>query len=661
MPLTIGSILAEKYRIEQLLGVGGFGYVYRATHLLLGSAVAVKELKPEASQDVQALQRFLQEARAAANLNHPNIVTVHDLETEGGYFIIMEFMAGGSLDGVLAQRPNRRLTPAEAVGIIAATCDGLAAAHGLGIVHRDIKPSNILFTADGRPKLADFGIAHVPAAITGQAGLTQTGLALGTVLYMSPEQARGERVDSRADLYALGAVLYETLLGRRYQDFDADSQIRNLHIIAYQPPIPPRILDAGLSRSLEQVILKALAKEPGRRYQTAAEFRDALLSLSPRALATPAHPVTPLKPVGVVRTPTPAPISPRPVSPRLPTPLPAPAVEQPTVAAKPVTGDIVAPTVAVASPAGAAPSPAPVAVSPTAEPEPVAVPPVAAPVRVVTPAPVIVPPVATPPPSEPGGVAVSTPQPLVPPNRRRLPLAIAGIAGGVLLLIGLVWGSLAGRGMSLTPAATSVSTTVTLLPSAITPVPATATRAPTSTPVPPTVTRAPTVTPVPPMATSVPTATPVPPTATRVAPTSTPIPPPTATPLPPAPTSQPGSYSVPLLLSPANGQAFYEEVPVIELSWQPVGTLAADDYYDIYLTWRAGGRQVERHWYVKDTRYTVGQEYFGVAEGGRYDWNVVIRRGQGTNAPMLSPISEQRHFFWRKRSAGPQPTWTPRP
>jgi serine/threonine-protein kinase len=549
-----------KYQIEQLLGEGGFGYVYRATDQRLRRAVAIKELKPEASQDKRALQRFLLEAQAAARLNHPNIVTIHDLEIQDGrYFIIMEFMAGGSLNSLLRQQPDHRLSPQRAVDIIAAICDGLAVVHDLDIVHRDIKPSNILFTADGRPKLTDFGIAHVPTGITGQVSLTTSWLPLGTVVYMAPEQARGERaVDGRADLYALGAVLYEAILGCRYLDFDPDNQLRNMQLIIHDSPIPPRSLDAAISRPLEQAILRALAKEPARRYQTAEEMGTALVGLPPRALTAGKSLITPSQPAPEVKPPTPK----RPVTP----PKPLPGVRQPTL------------------------------------------------------------------------------------------LALAGAVGGVILLVALAWG--AGLlGPKLTPSSSPsavVTATKAPLPTVTWTSPPTVTRVPTVTLMPPAVTRAPTVTPV------LPTSTPVPPTATRVLlPTSTPVPP-TATRVLPTPAPRPGSYGTPLLVAPANGQEFSEANQAIELSWQAVGDLAADEFYDVYLTWRAGGKRMEKHWYRQETRSVVSREYFGLSDDGRYEWNVVVRRGQSPDAGPLSPISEQRFFLWQSRPA-PPPTRTPKP
>ena len=221
MPLTPGATLFE-YRITRTLGQGAFGTVCLAHDTLLDRPVAIKELTAAAQADPVAFQRFLQEARAAGSLNHPNIVTIYTLKPVGDtMYIVMEYLSGGSLRGLLSQRG--RLPVDDAVRIAADVCDGLAAAHAKGIVHRDIKPENILLAADGQAKVGDFGIAHVPRSAGGAyvGGLTQTGFQPGTLIYMSPEQIRGEAVDGRSDVYQVGALLYEMVAGRHYIDVEA--------------------------------------------------------------------------------------------------------------------------------------------------------------------------------------------------------------------------------------------------------------------------------------------------------------------------------------------------------------------------------------------------------------------------------------------------------
>jgi serine/threonine protein kinase len=221
MPLSPGHAVFE-YRITRTLGQGAFGTVYLAQDTLLDRPVAIKELTAAAQADPVAFQRFLQEARAAGSLNHPHIVTVYALKpTDAAVYLVMEYLPGGSLRGLLSQ--CGRLPVEDAARIAADVCDGLAAAHAKGIVHRDVKPENILLTADGRAKVGDFGIAHVPRTAGGATvgGLTQTGFQPGTLVYMSPEQIRGEGVDGRSDVYQAGAILHEMLAGRHYLDIEA--------------------------------------------------------------------------------------------------------------------------------------------------------------------------------------------------------------------------------------------------------------------------------------------------------------------------------------------------------------------------------------------------------------------------------------------------------
>ena len=218
MPLAPNQQLFE-YRIVRVLGRGAFGTVYLAHDTLLDRAVAIKELTITAQTDEVAFKRFLQEARAAGGLSHPHVVTVHALKVvEPNVYLVMEYMAGGSLRALLDKRDP--LPMEKAVRIAADVCEGLAATHAKGIVHRDVKPENILLTEEGRAKVGDFGTAHVPRG-AGGTSLTQVGFQPGTLLYMSPEQIRGQRVDGRSDVYQVGALLYEMLVGRHYVDMRA--------------------------------------------------------------------------------------------------------------------------------------------------------------------------------------------------------------------------------------------------------------------------------------------------------------------------------------------------------------------------------------------------------------------------------------------------------
>ena len=224
MSLVLNQRLFE-YRVVRVLGQGAFGTVYLARDTLLDRPVAIKELTITAQTDEVAFKRFIQEARVAGGLNHPHVVTVYALKVvEPNVYLVMEHLAGGSLRVLLEQRGS--LPVEQALRIAAEVCEGLAAAHAKGIIHRDVKPENILLTEDGRAKVGDFGIAHVPRGTGGTylSQLTGTGFQPGTLLYMSPEQIRGQQVDGRSDVYQVGALLYEMLTGRHYVDMDALGQ-----------------------------------------------------------------------------------------------------------------------------------------------------------------------------------------------------------------------------------------------------------------------------------------------------------------------------------------------------------------------------------------------------------------------------------------------------
>lgn len=282
MPLHPSQILFDKYRVEQLIGEGTFGYVYRATDLVSHSPVAIKQLRPELSYESDAFQRFLREAHATHSIRHPNIVSSYALERSGdSYFLISEFMDGGSLADLLRLRGS--LTPAEAVDITLMILSALAVVHRQGIVHRDIKPSNILFSQDGCAKLCDFGIARIP--IQGEQSLTQLGTVMGTVDYMSPEQARGDRVDARSDLYGVGAMLYQMLAGHAYLPFKK-SFLYDLDLVLTSEPMP---LPPSVPLTLASVIAKALVKPREQRFQSAEEMRDWLI----RASSPPSAPGRP--------------------------------------------------------------------------------------------------------------------------------------------------------------------------------------------------------------------------------------------------------------------------------------------------------------------------------------------------------------------------------
>jgi serine/threonine-protein kinase len=258
------------YEVQAELGRGGMGVVYKARHLRLGRAVALKMLLAGAYASPDELARFQREAEAVAALHHVNVVQIYDVgDYEGQPYFTMEFVEGGSLAEKLAGTP---LPVRPAAALVATLAGAVQAAHQGGILHRDLKPGNILLTADGTPKITDFGLARK----LDQAGLTRTGTTLGTPSYMAPEQARGnpDAVAPAADLYALGAILYEMLTGR--PPFCAETVAETLLQVLSQDPVPPSRLNASVPRDLETICCKCLHKEPKLRYSTAAAVADDL-------------------------------------------------------------------------------------------------------------------------------------------------------------------------------------------------------------------------------------------------------------------------------------------------------------------------------------------------------------------------------------------------
>jgi formylglycine-generating enzyme required for sulfatase activity/dienelactone hydrolase/predicted Ser/Thr protein kinase len=262
--VSLGSLLAGKYRLLEEIGHGGMGVVYKAEDLKLKRPVAIKFLPRELSSNPEARERFIQEARAAAALSHPNICTIHEVdESEDKPFIVMEYVEGENLREKIKKGP---LPIEEAMCIAIQAAEGLEKAHQKGIVHRDVKSANLMVTASDQVKIMDFGLAKM----RGGTAFTKEGATLGTVAYMSPEQARGEKVDGRTDIWSLGVVLYEMLAGEL--PFQGERDVSVLYSIVHEdpkalkdkkPPVPPE---------LQQVIGRALNKNPVSRYQSAAEI-----------------------------------------------------------------------------------------------------------------------------------------------------------------------------------------------------------------------------------------------------------------------------------------------------------------------------------------------------------------------------------------------------
>lgn len=466
----IGTTLG-RYRLDALLGEGGMAQVYRATDPDDGCTVAVKVIHPRLADDPAFVARFLREARTVARLQHPCIVPLRDFgEDDGLPYIVMPYLGGGTF----ADRLRAGLTPDEALALLGPIAAALDYAHVRGVVHRDVKPSNILFTDEGEPLLADFGIARE----VGEAAITAVGSQIGTVRYLAPEQAQGQPLDGRADLYALAVIFFETLTGQPPFPMSATDTILSVavRVIAAQPP-PPRSINPDLPAGVDAVLLRALAKSPAERYAAGGDLCAALsAALSPAP--APSRPVA-------AKTQT---------SPRPPGNPPAARHDNGSARLAAIAGVALAfLLVCVVSGLGmrllssrdqAADGPESTATAP---------PLLAAQDETPTVAAVIVP------------TATAAPPPTFAPTATATPTRTATLAP---------------------PTATPTP------PTATAPLPTERPAQPTPTPVPPTATVPPPPAPtaIPPTATRVPpTATPVPPTAT-VAPTAPPAPPPTAAP-----------------------------------------------------------------------------------------------------------------------------------
>ena len=289
----VGRIVAGKYRVEEMIGEGGMGQVFRATQLSLDKSVVLKVLRRSLLSDARTVARFQREAKAASRLNHPNAINIIDFgqDSDDSLYIAMEYVSGRDLHQILSDEgplPEKRLTR-----IVAQVLAALADAHAVGVIHRDLKPENIMVEQRrDQPdfvKVLDFGIAKLQENTAGSEGqaLTRAGFVCGTPEYMSPEQASGGEIDPRSDLYAVGVILYQCLTGSL--PFDADSPVALATMHLSEEPTPPREKnpDIHCSEGLEKLILRAMAKDPADRPQTAEQFRAELISVekSQRAAA----------------------------------------------------------------------------------------------------------------------------------------------------------------------------------------------------------------------------------------------------------------------------------------------------------------------------------------------------------------------------------------
>jgi len=267
-------LLNNRYQLESHLGSGGMAMVYRAKDLMLERPVAIKILRSDYSQDPAFRERFRQEAKAAANLSHPNIVTVHDFGLDHErLFIVMEHVPGYTLKDLIDKRG--RFTTEQAIPLIVQACAGIGYAHRAGLVHCDIKPHNLLVTPDQRLKVTDFGIARALASIQPD---ERTEVVWGSPQYFSPEQAAGHAPSPASDVYGLGIILYELVTGKLPFIAQSSTELARLH--RESKPTPPRQINPAISPELDRIILKVLSKEPAARYRTADQLGRVLITFA---------------------------------------------------------------------------------------------------------------------------------------------------------------------------------------------------------------------------------------------------------------------------------------------------------------------------------------------------------------------------------------------
>ncbi len=279
---TITPVLGNRYQLIQAIGNGGMAVVYHARDLMLERPVAIKVLRQDFSRDEAFRERFRLEAKAAANLSHPNIVTVHDFGFDSDrLYLVMEYVPGTDLKSILKNRV--RLPIEEAVNIIIQAASGIGYAHRAGLIHCDVKPHNMLVTPDQRVKVTDFGIARAMASIQPD---EKHDVVWGSPLYFSPEQAAGNAPSPASDVYSLGVVLYELVTGRLPFNSTDSTELARMHREAVA--MPPRKLNPDVPVALEQIIMKVLAKEPSSRYRTADQLARVLQSFLQTITSRPA-------------------------------------------------------------------------------------------------------------------------------------------------------------------------------------------------------------------------------------------------------------------------------------------------------------------------------------------------------------------------------------
>ena len=279
------SLLNQRYQIEAHIASGGMADVYRARDLMLDRTVAIKILRDELSSSATFRERFRQEARSAANLSHPSIVTIHDFGLDNGkLFLVMEYIPGKDLKSIL--RARGRLPVNEALPLLIQACAGLGYAHSAGLIHCDVKPQNLIVTPDARLKITDFGIARALSATNPD---EQARVVWGSPQYFSPEQAAGKVPSPASDVYSLGVVMYEVLTGSLPFNAGSSTELSALHQTAV--PMAPRQLNPDIPPILEQIILKVLSKEPSARYRSADQLGRALMSTQ-RPLPAQSQPVS---------------------------------------------------------------------------------------------------------------------------------------------------------------------------------------------------------------------------------------------------------------------------------------------------------------------------------------------------------------------------------